>query len=383
MRKPGTLELLHVVHPFRKQASGLTVAVSSLCTSLGLQGHRVELHVVEPAASSEVPAVELCVHRGLGSRIGLSGSLFQALREHAPRVDVLHVHGLWSAAHICASRVAGPGGPPLIASPHGMLSEWAFEHHWRRKRVFWWAFQRSALKRVTCLHATADSEMEDIRRLGFRQPVAVVANGIDLPEAAPMREERARRRLLFIGRLHPAKGLERALEAWGRVSSRFPDWEFVMAGPEDQLGYTAVLRQAAGSFGCQRIHFLEAAYGRRKAELLGSCDLLILPSHTENFGIVVAEALASGVPVVASHNTPWSRLRDERCGWWIGNDAETIATCLLEALRLPSGELRLMGRRGRDWMIREYGSTRVAEQMTAVYSWLKGDSLRPSVVHLA
>jgi glycosyltransferase involved in cell wall biosynthesis len=110
--------------------------------------------------------------------------------------------------------------------------------------------------------------------------------------------------------------------------------------------------------------------------------LLVLPSHSENFGFVVAEALSAGVPAIVTRGAPWQELETRRCGWWIDISVESLARCLREALAADPSELRAMGARGREWIIRELSWSRVAEMMELTYSWMLGRTDRPTWVHL-
>jgi glycosyltransferase involved in cell wall biosynthesis len=152
------------------------------------------------------------------TRLGISPAMMNALLVAGKRIDLLHNHGAWMMPNIYAGRAALKRNRPLVFSPRGMFSEWAWGRSSRRKRLVWVLGQKDAVAAATCFHATAESEAEDIRRLGFRQPIAVVPNGVDLPPPAPETGQRGRtHRVLFLSRIHPKKGIPLLLEAWARV----------------------------------------------------------------------------------------------------------------------------------------------------------------------
>jgi glycosyltransferase involved in cell wall biosynthesis len=251
----------------------------------------------------------------------------------------------------------------------------------RLKQIVWMCGQRKALERADCFHATAKSEVEDIRRMGFRTPVAIVPNGIDIP--ARLFDEKSRgsgpKRLLYLGRIHPKKGLDNLLRAWKTLQKKFPSWELHVAGP-DQEGYLPMYQQLAASLELKRVEFLGPVYGERKSQVYSSADLFVLPTHSENFGMTVAEALAHSVPAVVTRGAPWRGLEEQHCGWWIEIGHEPLVHCLNEVMTLTSQELAAWGARGREWMQREYSWNAVGRMMHETYRWLLGGGDSPGWV---
>jgi len=230
--------------------------------------------------------------------------------------------------------------------------------------------------------ATAESEYRDIRARGLRAPVAVIPNGIALPPFPLNRKAgAARRRLLFLARLHPVKGVDLLLRAWVALQSQFPDWELQIAGPLDG-DYPRSMQALAASLGAQRLAFAGELRGRAKADAYLSADLFVLPTHSENFGMAVAEALAHGVPAVVTNGAPWEGLETERCGWWVERGETSLTGCLREAMTRSSADLETMGRRGREWMLRDFSWAEVARKTLATYAWLLGGGSPPDWVRV-
>ena len=304
----------------------------------------------------------------------------RALFDLAP--DVVHANGMWLAqgAYAAAYRRARPGAV-LAVSPRGSLAEWAMRHRRGRKALFWRLFQHAALARADLLHATAESELADIRRHGFRQPVAVIPNGVDLPnQPASSAREVASRRLLFLARLHPVKGLAHLLDAWMRLAPRHPAWTLAIAGPPE-LASGFDLSREIGQRQLERIEVLGPVFGEAKAAAYRSAELYVLPTFTENFGLTIAEALAHGIPVVTTRGAPWQALERERCGWWIDIGVEPLVAALEQALTCDAKALAAMGGRGRRFVGREFSWNAIAMRMIAAYRHVALAEPKPAFVH--
>jgi glycosyltransferase involved in cell wall biosynthesis len=226
------------------------------------------------------------------------------------------------------------------------------------------------MEETSCLVATSTEEMEHVRRLGYTRPIAVVPNGVNLTDQhrtpAP-----GRRRVLFLGRLHPIKGLENFLRAWTQVEPSHPDWDLVIAGPEVTPGYRDSLRRLSEELGCRRVRFQAEVSGPEKITLLCQASLLVLPSLSENFGVVVTEALSLGLPVMASSGTPWAGLVSHGCGWWVPLQEEAWVGALHDALGKMETELTQMGNCGREWIRQEFQWSRIAAMMIDLSAWLR------------
>jgi glycosyltransferase involved in cell wall biosynthesis len=321
---------------------------------------------------------------GLGPRrLGVSPSMNRWLTAQATsgQVDIIHNHGLWMMPNVYTGRACAKASRTrLIVSPRGTLSAWARARSAFQKKIFWRLLQAPALRSTACFHATAESEYEDIRRLGFAQPVCVIPNGIDVP-SVERQPRRQRRQLLFLGRIHPVKGVDMLLRAWSLVEHRFPNWDLRIVGP-DNGGYLFDMKQLAASLGTTRVTFPGPLYGPEKADAYRAADLFVLPSHSENFGVALAEALAVGVPAIATKGTPWQGLETQGAGWWIDMGTESLVSCFDRALSMSTEQLAAMGRAGRAWMHAQYAWSSVASRFLSVYAWLLQASDPPASVRL-
>lgn len=316
-----------------------------------------------------------------GGPLWHSGAMRRALFELAP--DVIHAHGMWLAqgAYAAAYRRSAPH-MLLAVSPRGALAEWAMRHRPLRKALFWRIFQFRALACADLFHATAESELADIRRHGFRQPVAVIPNGVDMPpdNALAVPRDPARRRLLFLARLHPVKGLANLLDAWAVLAPRFPAWTLAIAGPAEPASGFNLSREIARR-DLPRVEALGARFGEAKAAAYRSAELYVLPTFTENFGLTIAEALAHGVPVITTRGAPWQALEQECCGWWIDIGVAPLVAGLERALALEPAALAAMGVRGRRLVQREFSWDGIALRMIAAYRHVARGEPRPAFVH--
>ena len=246
------------------------------------------------------------------------------------------------------------------------------------KPAFWPLVQRPSLAAVTCWHATSETEYSDIRRRGFRQPVAIIPNGVDVPDL-PAKRDSASRTLLFLSRVHPTKGLDVLLPAWRAVQDHFRDWKLVIVGPDDG-GYLPKLQRLASDLGTERTHFAGPLYGIDKWTAYRDADLFVLPTYSENFGMAVAEALAAGTPTITTKGAPWEGLLKHRAGWWIDIGVDALVAALEEALATSVDTLRSMGERGRAWMMSEFSWNAIAEQVIQCYGWISGTSNKPNCI---
>lgn len=374
------MKVVHVVPHIHHEASGPSYAVPRLCEALAARGNEVELACLGPKKEITGVAVRAYSQWPVLKRLAVSPRHALELHRRAAEVDVVHNHGLWSMVNLAAGWVVPGRRAKLVFSPHGTLLPMALDHSRRVKRIAW-PLQFRGLKRAALLHATSVAEYREIRALGLEVPVAVIPNGIDVPEPICEIPVPGSRTLLFLGRIHPIKGIEHLLRAWRTVQGAHSDWRLVIVG-EGRPAYEQEMKALSRQLRLKRVEFYGPLYGAAKARMYRAAELFVLPTHSENFGVVVAEALAHGCPVVVSKGAPWREVETEQCGWWVENRIETLAAVLHEALSRSPEVLERMGRRGRDWMDRDFSWESVATRMERAYRWLAEPGIEPDSIRL-
>lgn len=364
------LRVVHVVSSLAEEAGGVSTAVIATCRELERRGCEVHIATLQGPARAAGPGV-LEFPAGLGPRrLGRSPQMRWWLEglanDHRP--TIVHSHSLWMMPNLYAAWSTRAPAMRLVTSPHGTLSPRALAQGRHRKKLAWLLAQRRALHRAECLHAASEAEYADIRRSGLRQPVCLIPHGVDA-DAVRYPGER-KRQVLYLGRLHPQKGVEVLLRAWARLEADFPDWVLSIAGPGD----AGPLRGVAAACGLRRVSFPGPAYGEERTRMYREASLCILPSHSESFGLTVAEALGAGTPVVATTGTPWGELPRRGAGWWVELGVDSIVAALREAMSTPADELAAMGERGREWMRADFRWDEACAKLLDTYRWL----LRPA-----
>lgn len=386
------MRVVQVLASIDDPGAGPSTSVARLAGELGNQGAKVILRSVADWRSrqGDAPTFE---HDGaytvcrspldqnrLASLICGSTALKRALNVDAHSFDVLHSHGLWLMPNVYPGWAVQrkDSQAKFILSPRGMLGGAALEFSRMSKRAFWAVAQKRAIAAASVLHATSEAEVEEIRDFGIRIPVAMIPNGVDLPDDERANVRRASE-VLYLGRLHPKKGIDTLVEAWAQVAPQHPEWTLRIVGPSEG-GYAEVLQGLVTRLSAPRIRIEGPAYGGARAACYRQASLFVLPTRNENFAMVVAEALAAGMPVIATKGAPWADLGKEGCGWWVDYGVQAIVAALEVAMSSPPETLAAMGARGRGWMQREYSWRRVAEEMRAVYSWARHGGPAPATM---
>ena len=304
--------------------------------------------------------------------------------------DIVHVNGIYTHPVTVAARSARRAGKPHIVACRNGLDPWMLRIKRTKKLFGFRLYVKGDLDGATCIHVTAKHEMDACLAMGIRGPFTIIPNGIHPPEFSALSEAdlaeeswpilKDRKVVLFLSRLSPQKGLDILIPAWQTIMRKHPDALLVVAGP-DHLSYGRFVRElAAASPYSGDIFFTGNVVGEAKLALYRRADVFALPSYSENFGNVVAEALMCETPVVTTHATPWDELEKYSCGRYVPVDREAIVDAIDSILRLPAEERALMGRRGRDFILSSYTWDAAARKMITVYKAILGGEeipLRP------
>ena len=360
------MKVLHYIPSLAASAGGVASYLSVLCEELG---KLVELHVATSYESKrEVKICNAIVHR-ISSGLTCYSSSKALLKELRP--DVVHINGCWQPQLAFFQWAAQSLQIPVVLSPHGMLEPWIVRrHYWTRKWPAIQLYQRGLVKHADYLHATADTEKDNLLRLGWNASITVIPNAVSIEEL-PLKENwKIKRRIVFMSRLHVKKGLELLFEALSHLKPDLDSYEVIIAG-EGEPDYVETLKKVALSFGLSEVvRFVGGVYGAEKVSLLQSADFFVLPTYSENFGIVVAEALACGTPVITTHGTPWKELEENECGWYIPVGVNALKKTLREAISVTEETIERMGRNGRRLVEKQYTDKSVASRFIEKYTFL-------------
>ncbi len=372
------MRIAQIVASLESRHGGPSRSVRGLATGLAHIGHEVELLSTatdgDGIARNEASLTTRTFRREWPQAFSPSGSLNAQL--HGGDYEVVHDHGLWLRPLHYAHRAAAKASSPLVISPRGMMSPWAWNHHRFKKALAARCIHPGAFAAAAGWHATSETEANDIRDLGFTQPVCVAPNGVDAPssddESAAVRYWLAirpalsgRRVALFYSRLHSKKRVLELIKLW--LSAPRGDWVLLLVGIPEEYSVAQlealVLRHGAAD----RVFVHD---GTNAPPPYAVASLFLLPSHSENFGLVVAEALVRGMPVIATETTPWQNLDVIDAGYCVAwtNWSRALASLLAES---PDA-LHARGRRGQAWATEAFSWEKIAGMLAAFYEQLRG-----------
>tara|TARA_B110000211_G_scaffold234720_1_gene305856 strand:+ start:981 stop:2141 length:1161 start_codon:yes stop_codon:yes gene_type:complete len=283
--------------------------------------------------------------------------LIASLENEVTADSIIHIHTLWTYPAYAAFQVAKSSGVPLVVSTRGMLYEWSMKQNKLVKKFAMWCFQKALLRRANIIHITESGEEAAVRRLGINTVPTLVPNGIDLNEFASLKDQTEAKAdlglqsdknyILFMSRIHPKKGLIHLIEAWSSLSKQYTDWDLLIVGPVDDEAYLNEILGVLGNKGLRdKVVLTGMLHGTKRLDAFAASRLFVLPSYTENFGIVICEALAAGLPVITTNGTPWKEIKDKSIGWWVGPNSQDIKKSLIEALDLSPEDLKQRGQGG-------------------------------------
>lgn len=378
------MKVLHTISSLGIRSGGPTLCVWNLVKEISNRGIDINLLTFEPRPNDQLISNEdiiTTVKSPLESRYGYSSFFKKALTVYKDS-DVIHANALWQYSSHCSARFSRKMNIPCVISTHGMLYPEALNKSYLVKKAGLVLFQRKDLNLATVIHATCIKEKDYIKELGFKSPVAVIPNSIStIQDGNAPKPINDKITVGFVGRFVPIKNIEHLLHAWAITGGNRTNCELLMIGDGD-LKYVLSLKALASKLQITNIRFTGFLAGKDKDKALVQFSYLVLPSKSENFGMVVPEALTKEIPVIASKGTPWEELSTHHAGWWIDIGVEPLARALKEALSLPENERRLMGKNGRKLVEQKYSIDQVARQMITLYEWILGKGPRPDFVYI-
>lgn len=370
------MRLTHIVPSLDRDRGGPSVSVPRLSGALAAAGHTVEILATHGAeVPTSIPAGTASVRtfqRGWPAFLQRSAELRQHVEQHP--AEVFHHHALWLPTLHYAHEGARRHAAALVISPRGMMTPWSWNRHRFRKRIAQAAIHPGAFAAARGWHATSPEEADEIRALGFRQPICVAPNGIDAPSPQQVEAARAhwlsacpelagRRTALFYSRFHAKKRVLELIDLW--LAKAPADWLLLLVGIPEMYPVAELEAIIERKSGRSRIRVFD---GSNVPPPYPVAEYFVLPTFNENFGLVVAEALAHGVPALVTDTTPWRGMEAAGAGWCV--PWENFAASMQHACSLPTAELQARGATGRTWVLANYSWASSARVLGEFYSTL-------------
>ena len=361
--------IIHYIPSIDRIAGGTSTYMQVLGKELG---KLAEVHIITHSSDNPLPISNCEIHNvsvynPINSRFKNEVSkLFDVIKP-----DLVHVNCCWMPACAFIQQMAQKRNIKVVLTPHGMLEPWIIKRHYRtRKLPALLLYQKAAIQNADCIQSTAESERDNLMKLGYNTNIKIVRLGIDADGIELKKSWKKTRQILFLSRVHVKKGINFLIEAASVLREELKGYKILVAG-EGDADYVAAMKQMIGERGLQDIiQLIGGVYGDEKWRLFQSSDFFVLPTHSENFGLAIAESLASGTPVITTVGTPWNDLNETKSGAWIEIGTQPLIDTFRKFLALSDEELERMGRNGRKLIEEKYSSRVMAKEMMEVYSSL-------------
>jgi glycosyltransferase involved in cell wall biosynthesis len=385
------VKILHVIASVDLRGGGPIESVNSISAIWSKQGHECHVACLDDPSARRLNASALTIYSlGGGGKFaralriggyGVSFKLLSWLKDAAPNYDIIIVHGLWNFVSFGSWIALRQSGVPYFVFPHGMLDPWfirAFPVKALMKAIFWRLFENRVLRDATGVLFTTLEE-RSLAAQSFRPYSAkpyIVGLGTREVEgdrraqlqalAARMPQLEGRRFILFLSRIHPKKGIDLLIRAFARHASLHSDLDLVIAGP-DQVGLQRSLMELSAGVGvASRVHWPGMLTGDAKWGAFAASQFFALPSHQENFGIAVAEALVLGTPVLITNKVnTWREIEQEQAGIVVDDNVEAVADGLRRLCSLSAEERATLSANARRCFRRHYDIDKVATDLIA------------------
>ena len=298
------------------------------------------------------------------------------------RFELIQIQSVWEMPYHKVILEARKQNIPYIVTPRGMLEPWSLSQKKWKKKLAWWLYQRNDVQKSACVFTTAKMEADHVSNLGITTCKAVIPNGIET-DAYPCKTsvEGVKKQVLFLSRVHVKKGIELLFEAWKRLHSDYVDWQLLVIG-NGEAEYIHSLENRVESLGLKdSIKILPPVFGEAKIKVYQESALFCLPSFSENFGMVIAEAMSCGTPVITTTNCPWEILNETDTGWCVDLSVENLEHALREAMGMDANALYDMGQRASKLIYDYFDYRSVTRKTLRLYEWLLNSGEKPEFVY--
>ena len=377
------MKVLQTISNLNFISGGPSICVMNLVA--GLRYHDIDAQILtfsnkynDSITTSDKVVVN--IQEPFENRFGFSRAYRNKLKSYSNH-DIFHANGLWQFTSHSTAKIARNFGIPYVISPHGMLYPEGLAKSRILKKIAFRMYQKYDLNNARVIHATCEQELTFIRDLGFKNDIAVIPNAVTLIQTSQNSQIKKKRRIFgFVGRFAPIKNLELLISAWSEIAKDLSDCELLLIG-DGPPEYRRYLEEMVYKLNLKNIKFTGFLTGDLKEKVLESIDYLVLPSKSENFGMVVAEALVRKIPVIASKGTPWNDLIEFNAGWWIESSLESLKEVIKIAIELPEKERLAIGNNGYELVKSKYGINKISNQMIELYNWILDKGNRPIFVN--
>lgn len=360
------IKIIHYIPSIDRIAGGISTYMQVLGKELG---KLAEVHIVTHASDNPL-SIDNCKLYYLTSSWPFDKNFKTEINSLLNQIlpDIVHINGCWTPSCAIIQRIAQHRGYKVVLTPHGMLEPWIIKrHYWTRKLPALLMYQKSAIQNADCLQATAENEKQNLLKLGYNSNIKIVKLGIDAESISMKTSWKKNKQMLFLSRVHVKKGINYLIEAVDILRDELQGYKILVAG-EGDADYVSYLKQQIINKGLQNIiHLIGGVYGDTKWKLFQTSDFFVLPTNSENFGLAIAESLASGTPVITTVGTPWNDLNTSNAGAWIEIGTQPLVDTLRRFLSLSDEELEIMGKNGRKLIENKYSAKVMAEEMMEVY----------------
>ena len=361
------MKVLHYIPSIDKSSGGVGAYMQLLARDLG---KLCELHVLTHHGDDELTIENSVVHYMPNKYLpwdNCKKEFLDILGKLKP--DVFHINSCWTPVSSLTSIWAKAAEYKVVYTPHGMLEPYAIHrHYWTKKLPAILLYQKRGVSVADMIHATADTEKNNLIKLGWNKNIIVIPNCVQIDNVSLKTSWVRKKNILFLSRVHPKKGLNFLIEAVSRLKNELDGYIITVAGPGEESYINSLKTLAKRKGVVDMFDFVGPVFNENKWELYKQADLFVLPTYSENFGIVVPEALASGTPVITTFGTPWMELNTNRCGWCIDIGTEALVEALINFSNCTDAELESMGRRGRNLVENSYSSGVVASMFVNMYN---------------
>ncbi len=384
---------IEVVSHLDPRYGGLSAVVPPLSAGVGYTGRKIAIAAFcapgEKFYPPEFAPEQISFWPSSRKAWMLNARLRSAFEQRVRNADGLHVHGLWEQSTTSAARLARRLGKPYVLSAHGMLEPWALSQKRLEKMFYAHLLERANVNGAGCLHALTLAEAKQYRAFGAKGPIAIIPNGVTIPQDATpdhlleqFPDLVGRRIVLYLGRLHEKKGLDLLLKAWKEVASIYPDAHLVLAGPDSNGTRTRLVVEVIRSGLRRSVLFTGMLNAQSKWSALAAATGFVLPSHSEGLSVGVLEAMGMGVPIIVTKGCNMPEVAEYGAGWIIPSGQASLAESLYSMLGNSTAANHTMGSRGAALVSNRYAWPVVARQMAEVYAWLEGSGPKPQSMPL-